>query len=277
MLSPDFNVAFVMWRESIEALLVVGILNAWLSARPPEERARGRAWLWAGVAAGLAGAVALAATLLFAGEALGDEGQEYFQMAIMFIAAALIVQMVFWMRRHGRTLKTELHASLDDAATRSHWLGVFVLAALAVLREGAEAAVFLYGTMASASASWWSGAFSAALGFAAAALTYMALQAGGRLLSWRLFFRVTEVMLLLLAGGLVINGLDHLISLGVIPQLSSKLWDTSALLPDSGALGGLVSSLTGYRARPVLVEVLALAAFWISMTWLLKRPEPRTA
>lgn len=271
----DFNVVFVMWRESIEALLVVGILNAWLSARPPAERATGRAWLWSGVVAGLAGAVALATVLLTVGETLGDEAQDYFQTAIILVAAALIVQMVMWMRRHGRALKTDLHASLDQAATSSHWLGVFALAGLAVLREGAEAAVFLYGTMASATISRLHAGLSAALGFAAAGLTYWALQAGGRFLSWRVFFQVTEVMLLVLAGGLVINGLDHLLSLGAIPELSARLWDTSALLPDSGAIGGLISSLTGYRARPVLAQILVLAAFWTSVTWLLKRPAPR--
>lgn len=261
-----------MWRESVEALLVIGILNAWLGARPPAERDTGRTALWAGVAAGLAGAVALAAVLIFAGSALDDDGQTFFHAAIMLLAAVLIVQMAFWMRRHGGALRADLHASLDNAARHANTLGVFALAALAVLREGVEAVVFLYGTMAAANASWQRGVLSATLGLAAAMLTYGVLQAGARLLSWRMFFRVTEIILLLLAGGLLVNALDQLISLGLVPELSSRLWDTSALLSDSGAFGGLVSGLTGYRARPVLVEVLTLAAFWMCIAWLLKRP-----
>jgi high-affinity iron transporter len=272
MSMQDFNVLFVVWRECIEALLVIGILNAWLGQRPAAERRSGRIWLWCGVGAGLVGAVGLATLLLTVGDALSDDAQEYFQTVIVLLAAALIVQMVFWMRRHGRSLKSELHASLSEVADRSNWFGVFALAALAVLREGSEAAVFLYGTMAGASASNLAAAIAAGLGIAAALVTYWLLQLGGRVLSWRTFFRVTEVMLLFLAGSLLLSGIDHLISLGLLPTLSGRLWDTSLLLPDSGMAGGLVSGLTGYRARPVLVELLGFAAYWILVVWLLYRP-----
>lgn len=272
MSTQDFNILFVIWRECIEALLVVGILNAWLAHRPPAERRVGRIWLWSGVGVGLIGAVALAATLLFVGDALGDEGQEYFQTAIVLIAAGLIVQMVSWMRKHGRTLKSELHASLNQSADRSNWFGVFVLAALAVLREGSEAAVFLYGTMASAAGSNLAAAIAAGLGLVAAFATYWLLQVGSKVLSWRTFFRVTEVMLLFLAASLLMSGVGHLISLDVLPTLSPRLWDTSWLLPDSGMLGGLVSGLTGYRAQPVLMELLVYVAYWTFVIWILYRP-----
>ncbi|ENS54778.1 FTR1 family protein [Brucella melitensis F1/06 B10] len=163
----DFNILFVIWRECIEALLVVGILNAWLSHRPAQEQRTGRIWLWSGVAAGLAGALVLAFLLLTVGDMLSDDAQDYFQTAIVLLAAGLIVQMVFWMRKHGRTLKKELHASLTDVADKANWLGVFALAALAVMREGSEAAVFLYGTMAGISASNYNALVAALIGLAA--------------------------------------------------------------------------------------------------------------
>lgn len=274
MTAESFNIAFVIWRESIEALLVVGILNAWLAHRPDPERRRGRVWLWSGVGAGVVGAILLAAALLTLGESFGPDAQEYFQTAIVLVAAMLIVQMVFWMRRHGRTLKTELHNSLSAAAKRSHWSGVFMLAALAVMREGGEAAVFLYGALASSAGSTPSAVVAAATGFAAAGATYWALQVGGRTLSWRLFFRVTEVMLLVLAGSLLVMGLDHLVSLGLVPPLRSRLWDTSHIVPDSGAFGGLISGVTGYRARPDLAELLAYVVYWSAILWMLYRPRP---
>lgn len=267
-----FNTAFVVWRESIEALLVIGILHAWIGQRPEGERKRGRAWLWSGVAAGVVGAVALAFALVTVGESLSEDAQVWFQTAIVLVAAALIVQMVFWMRRHGRTLKRDLHEQLDAAADRSSWLAVFVLAAIAVMREGSEAAVFLYGTMVGSSVSILVSIAAAGLGFALAIATYLLLQAGARLFSWRAFFRVTEIMLLLLAGSLLLTGVDNLVSLGIIPKLSGRMWDTSKILTDGGAFGGLVSSLTGYRAKPVLIQLLVLAAYWISMIWLLRRP-----
>lgn len=272
MTAQSFNIAFVIWRESIEALLVVGILNAWLAHRPADERGAGRIALWSGVGAGLLGACALAAALLTLGESFGDEAQEYFQTALVLVAAALIVQMVAWMRAHGRTLKSELHASLSGAADRANWVGVFALSGLAVMREGGEAAVFLYGTMASGAGVTLGALIAALLGLAAAVVTYGALQVGGRLLSWRVFFRVTEIMLLLLAAALLVAGVDHLISLGVLPALSGRMWDTSRLVPDSGVVGGLVAGFTGYRAKPQLMQLLVYAAYWAVILWMLYRP-----
>jgi high-affinity iron transporter len=268
----SFNIAFVLWRESIEALLVIGILNAWIGHRPEGERRQGRIWLWSGVGVGLIGAAALAAGLVTIGEELSDDAQVYFQTAIVLFAAALIVQMVFWMRRHGRTLKRELHAKLDSAADRASWVAVFLLAAVAVIREGSEAAVFLYGAMVSAGTSLWRSVLAAGIGFALALASYGLLQAGARVFSWQAFFRVTEIMLLLLAGALLLTGIDNLISLGLVPQLSGRIWDTSKILTDGGALGGLISALTGYRAKPVLVQLLVLGGYWIAMIWLLRRP-----
>ena len=57
------NVVFVIWRESVEALLVIGILNAWL-AQQQVDASRGRLFLWAGVVAGLLVAVILGAALV---------------------------------------------------------------------------------------------------------------------------------------------------------------------------------------------------------------------
>lgn len=268
------NVVFVIWRESVEALLVIGILNAWL-AQQQVDASRGRLFLWAGVVAGLLVAVVLGAALVLFGEALPDDAQLAYQTAAVLIAAALIVQMVFWMRRHGRTLKRDLETSLQKAADRSNWWGVFFLALIAVAREGSETVVFLYGTLAAARNGTVLAPLAVALfGFGLALGTYYLLQLGGRYLSWRVFFRVTEIMLLFLAASLLLTGVDNLIGLGVLPQLSGRLWDTSAILPDSGPVGGLVGALTGYRARPDLMQLLVYALYWGLMCWALFWPRP---
>lgn len=271
------NVVFIVWRESIEALLVIGILQAWLGQQGDDGRTRGRAFLWAGVGAGLLGALALGAAILFFGDQLDDESQQLFQTVLMLLAVALIVQMVLWMRRHGRTLKRDLEGALQKAADTSNWWGVFTLAAIAVAREGAETVVFLAGTLSAArGAALFSAGLAAAGGLALAVATYAVLQFGSKILSWRLFFRITEVMLLLLAGALLLTAADNLVSLGHLPRLSGRLWDASGILSDGGGFGGLVSALTGWRARPDLTEVLVFLAYWGAMLWLLYRPQTAT-
>jgi len=262
------NALFIVWRESTEALLVVGILYAWLNKHPDVRR--GMRYLWGGVATGVGLALVLAAVMLGIARLLSDQALEYFQLAMMVVASVLIVQMVFWMRQHGRTFKRELEHDMQKNARSANWWGLLIVVALAVGRESAETVVFLYGLGAQNESL---GRFLAviALGLAGAFATFWLLQKGGKVVSWRIFFRVSEIVLLLLAGALLVSAVDKLIALDVLPALVDPTWDTSAVLDDSGRVGGLVASLTGYRARPALLPVLALAVYWAVVVTFLRR------
>ena len=171
---------------------------------------------------------------------LSDEGQEWFQAGMSLVACALVVQMVIWMKRHGRTLKRELEGGARASIERDNWWGLLVLVMIAVAREGSETVVFLYGTVAAAAGQAGDAALlvlAGAAGFLIALLTFWLLQLGGKLITWRRFFRVTEILLLLLAGALLVGGLDHLISLDVLPTLIDPVWDSSWLLDDSSRVG----------------------------------------
>jgi high-affinity iron transporter len=265
------NAIFIVWRESAEALLVVGILYAWLARRP--DRAVGLRYLWGGVVTGVALAVLLALVVLGLVRALPDTALDYFQVAMMLMAAALIVQMVFWMRRHGRTFKSELESRMEREAGVANWWGMLAVVALAVGRETAETVVFLYGVgLEEFSATQF--ALVLVVGLGTAYLTFWLLQRGGRALSWRHFFRVSEILLLLLAGGLLVSGVDRLVSLGVLPSLGDQLWDTKALLDDAGGVGSFIASMTGYRAQPSVLPLACLAAFWGAVLYALRERRP---
>jgi high-affinity iron transporter len=268
------QVLFIVWRESVEALLVVGILYAWLNNGDAAAR-RGLPYLWSGVAAGIVAALALGGALLGFSELLSGDAQTYFQIGMVLIAAVLIVQMVFWMRKHGRTLKKDMESSLKVNYETGNWWGVFLLVALAIAREGSETAVFLYGIgMGQQDASRGALIFAGVLGFGLAFLTFYLLQLGGKIFSWRRFFQVTEIILLLLAAGLLLTGVEKLLdlllessdwfsSLDFVSTLTAPVWDTSWLLDDSSTAGSLVSTLTGYRARPALMSVAIYVIYWL--------------
>ncbi len=265
------QVGFIVWRESVEALLVVGILYSWLRSDP--EGRRGLPWLWGGVACGLGLAALLALLLLGMASWLSDTGQEWFQAIMALAACVLVVQMVAWMRAHGRGLKRELQAGASSMIHRDHWWGLLVLVMIAVAREGSETVVFLYGVILS---SQEEGHFAAMLlaglaGFVAALLTFWVLQLGGRLITWRRFFKLTEALLLLLAGALLVSATDRLISLDVLPTLIDPAWDTSWLLDTEGGLGKVLADFAGYRAYPALSQVLIWLAYWAAVIGVLRR------
>ena len=265
------QILFVVWRESVEALLVVGILYAWLKNGDAAAR-RALPYLWTGVAAGLVAAVVLGAVLIGVTEELTGTALDAFQAAMVLVASVLIVQMVLWMKRHGRTLKRDMEKALEENTRRENHWGIALLVALAIAREGSETVIFLYGLGFGQSghitAAMYAGVFG---GLALAFLTFYLLQLGGHLFSWRRFFRVTEILLLLLAAGLLENGVDKLISLDWLPTLVDQFWNTSVVLDDGNGIGAFIATLTGYRAHPSLLNVLTYAAFWLAVWFLTRR------
>ncbi|AOJ38551.1 MULTISPECIES: FTR1 family protein [Burkholderia] len=269
------QILFIVWRESVEALLVVGILYAWLKNGDDDAR-RGLPFLWTGVGVGLLMAVGLGAALVGFTEVLSGDAQDYFQTAMVLIACVLIVQMVLWMRRHGRTLKRDMEQSLQQSTRDSNWWGVAVLVALAIAREGSETVIFLYGLGFGQSGHVdGSQMLAVVIGLGLAFFTFYLLQLGGKYFSWRHFFRVTEVMLLFLGAGLFQTGVDKLIDKEILPLGISQVWDTSAILDDSGTFGSLVATLTGYRAHPALTNLVAYAVYWAVVWLLMKRASRR--
>lgn len=251
---------FIVWRESVEALLVVGILHAWIKFNQ-FGRAGWRA-LWAGVASGVALAGLLGWAMVAAQDELSGAALEWFQLGMLLMAAALIVQMVLWMRRHGAAMKHTLQRNLDLAVQRSGLIGLATVAALAVAREGAETAVFLYGV------SQEPGAFGgmlagALLGLLLAVLTAWCVGRGLRFLDYRRFFLISGWLLLAFAVALLVSAVDRLIGSGWLPALVDPLWDSSAWLADGSRLGSFMAALLGYRARPSLMLVLVYGAYWL--------------
>lgn len=269
-----FQVLFIVWRESIEALLVVGILYAWL--KNTTQNVTALKYLWSGVAAGVVLAILLGASLLGFSQVLSGDAQTYFQISMMLFAAALIIQMVFWMRKHGRDMQQNIKQTVENSVQTGTWWGVFFLVVLAIAREGSEMAVFLYGIASQQSISTSTMVTGGLLGFLAAFVTIYLFQLGGKVFSWKNFFKVTEVLLLLLAAGLILSGTerlldlcveqsDYLSSLDFIDSLTAPVWDSSWLLNDSSSIGGLFSTLVGYRSHPTLFNIVIYIIYWLAI------------
>lgn len=261
------NALIIVWRESLEAMLVIGVLLAWI-ARQPDPAAL-RRWLWSGVAGGISLAVLLGLATFAVQSQLQGRALEVFQLAMLFVASALIVQMVLWMRRHGRAMRRELEARAGRA---SGALGIFLVTALAVAREGAETVVFLYGLgFESAGGHLLAQVAAAAAGFLLAMATAWLVARGARFLNYRTLFRVSEILLLLIAASLLASGIDHAISMDWLSPLLDPVWDTSSLLDDGSGVGRVLADFLGYRARPSETLLIAYLGYWVLVSLALRR------
>lgn len=265
------NALFVVWRESLEALLIVGILYAWLKQNDPEGGLRA---LWVGVVTGVGAALALAWTMVAVQDELSGQMLEWFQISIVLLAAGLITQMVLWMQKHGRHMKRNLENEIARAREHSGRGGIIAITALAIAREGAETVVFLYGIGQEGDfrSLLLGGGFGLLLAFA----TSWLLARGLRFFNYRNFFRITGFLLFLFASALLVTGVERLIGMGVIPALVEPLWDTSALLDDFTTTGKLIGALTGYRAQPALTLVLAYVTYWLFVVAMQRRADRLT-
>ncbi|EJL53680.1 high-affinity Fe2+/Pb2+ permease [Rhizobium sp. CF122] len=267
-----FKIAFVVWRESFEALLVVGILVTWsLRSTPDKGRLAMRA-IAAGVVCGLALAIALAALTTHAASAFNGQVEDIVQMLIAFSACLLIVKMVFWMRGMEKGATGGLSAQTMARTSGQNWFGLAVLAALAVAREGAETVLFLYGILFSTQANLGRGILSGGIGLLLAAATYWSIKLSSFGISKNVFLGVSQGLLLALGSGLMMTAIDRAISIELVSPLSAPLWNSTWLLDDSSGFGAFLAGVIGYRSRPELLPVLAMAIYWATASVAFVRP-----
>ncbi len=265
------NVLFIVWRESLEAMLIVGILHAWLVRNGAGWE--GRRALWGGVAGGMLLAALLGRTMLAAQSALAGAALEYFQTTVLFVAAGLITHMVIWMARHGQGMRRALEGEIAHAAKRGGWFSVAAITALTVAREGAETVVFLYGvSFESAVRTLVEGA---SLGIVLAGVTAWLAARGLRLANPGRLLRISSVLLLVFASALLVDGIERLIGNGSLPPLVEPLWDVAMLLDDSDGVGRVAAQLAGYRAHPSLMLILIWLGYWLSVGLALRRAAVR--
>ena len=268
----------IMWRETLEAALIVGILLTYLgrSGQPA-----GRRHVWLGAGAAVLAALGCAAASGGAVTLLAPDTQELIQAGILFLAVGVLSWMVVWMSRNARAIRGELHRKADRALEAGRLVGLAAIAFIAVFREGVETALFLWGVVVQRGATLavaplvGAGLAGAALAVATAWLFFR----GSAFLRLQTFFLTTGVLLILVAAGLLASGVNKLIGLGYLPPVIPQVWNSSWLVRDGSPVGAVLGALIGYRSRPSLLEVLAFVGYFPPMLWALSRvdAEPRTA
>lgn len=270
--------AIIVFREVIEAGLIVGIVLAATAG------VRGRSiYICGGIAAGILGAALLAAFAGTLSSALEGMGQEVFNASILGIAVVMLAWHNIWMARHGRELAAELKAAGRAVATGSKTL--FALAAvvgIAVLREGAEVVLFLYGiVVANGGSQWslfWGGLAGLGAGVGLSAVTY----AGLVNIPSRYLFTVTSFLIAFLAAGMASQCVHLLDQADIFTVWDTAIWDTSWILPMDSLAGRALHTLVGYDDRPSIMQVAVylavLAAIFGAMRILAPgNPAPRVA
>jgi high-affinity iron transporter len=256
-----FGTIVIVFREVLEAALIIGIVAA--ATRGIAGRSR---WLGAGLGLGLVGSGLVAAGTGVIAQLADGVGQELFNAAILGIAVAMLAWHNIWMSAHGRELAT--NASAVGAAVRDGRKELSVLmavVALAVLREGSETVLFLYGVAVSGPSTLAEMLGGGLLGIAGGAAVGIFLYAGLLRIPLRWFFAVTSLLVLLLAAGMAGQAARFLIQADLLPSLATPIWDTSRLVANDSPVGSVLHSLVGYDARPAGMQLIFYVAVVIAI------------
>lgn len=271
-----FGPAIIVFRESLEAALLIGIIAA--ATRGLSGR---NLWLSIGIGVGLAGSLIVAGLTETIAELAEGSGQELFNASILGIAVLMLGWHNIWMAKHGREMAA--NAKSLGRAVRSgerEMSTLSILIAVAVLREGSETALFLYGLAAGSGMGQLSLLSGSLLGLLGGAGMGWVIYKGLARIPLKHFFSVTSALILFMAAGMAGQMARFLVQGDVIQPLAAPLWDTSALLPMDSALGNFMHLLAGYDASPSGMEVLFYVATLLliltGMRWS-QAHTPRTA
>ena len=265
----------IVFREVLEAGLIVGIVLAATRGIPGRST-----WVAGGIGAGVGGAGLVAA---FAGSlsgAFAGNGQEVFNAGVLAIAVVMLGWHNVWMASHGRELARQIKDMGHAVAIGSRsLLAVAIVVMVAVLREGAEVVLFLYGIAASSKEGWGTLLLGGALGIVCGGLLSWLLYRGLIAIPVGRLFGVTNWLVALLAAGMAGQAAALLAKADLIPSWGYEIWDTSWLIDESSLAGRALRALVGYSDRPMGVQLVAyvvvLAALAVGAR-LINRPAPQS-
>jgi high-affinity iron transporter len=260
-------------REGLEASLIVGIIAAFLGRQGRRDALR---QVWLGVGAAVVICIGIAVALQVLERVLPQRGQEGLETVVGALAVVMVTGMIIWMRRHARAMKGQLEGAAAAALARGSATALVVMAFLAVLREGFETSVFLLATFQASNDTVAAG-IGATLGVLVAVALGYGIFRGGLRLNMGRFFTITSAVLVLVAAGLVMTAFHTAHEAGWVNFGQAQALDLSWLVRPGTPIAALVTSVLGIQPTPVVVEVVAWAAYVVPMLVFVLRPTAKPA
>jgi len=257
-------------REGLEAALIVGIIASFLGQQGRRDALR-KVWLGVGIAVAICVAVAIGLQV-FSSD-LPSRQQEQLETVVGGIAIIMVSYMVLWMRRHSRDLKKDLEGAAGRALSEGSSTALVMMAFLAVLREGFETSVFLLATF-NASSNKWYGGVGAALGILVAAVVGYGIYKGGVRINLSRFFRITGVVLIIVAAGLVSTAIMTAYEGGWIDQNNPDINLTWLVRPNT-PLASVLTGVLGVQQFESWTMVIGWLVYAVPMLLLVLWPNRR--
>ena len=255
---PTFVIAL---REGVEAALIVGIVAAFLVKEGRRDALR---QMWLGVGIAIALCMGVAVLLRVVGQELPESGQASLETVVGLVAVAAVTYMIVWMRRHARGIKASLEGNAATALAAGSTTALVAMAFLAVLREGFETSAFLLAAFQDATDTTAAGT-GAVIGLVAAVAIGVGLYRGGVRINLSRFFRITGLVLVFVAAGLLATAVHTAHEAGWLGGLQGQAVDLSWLVRPGTVSGSLLTGMLGLQPQPTVGEGLVYVLYALPM------------
>ncbi|KXI19633.1 FTR1 family protein [Corynebacterium sp. CMW7794] len=213
--------------------------------------------------------LAVFAIIYYGTKTLTTVGQEIIGGIGSLVAVALVSYMLLWMHGASKNMKAELEGKLEHAIAVGPG-SVFVLAFMAVVREGIETALLVFDTFAYGSSA--TPALGLSLGIAIAVAVAVAMYFGAIRINLRTFFRVTGILLVIVAAGILRYGLTDLQEAGLLPGLHTLAFDVSHIIAPGTALATFIEGIFNLVPAPTTLSMVGWAVYLVIALYLFLRP-----
>ncbi|MDT3699001.1 MAG: FTR1 family protein [Thermincola sp.] len=277
----DFQAFIITFRETLEALLIVGIITTYLGRI---NQSRWNKWVWLGVVLALISSLMVALLFQVVLTGYGSmANQIYLRVGIMFASTALLTHMIFFIAKQANDMTTKIHSDVDRILSTGSILNMIIHSYLVVLREGVETVFFFAaisgGDIQKAISSW-----GALLGLVLASVVSYFFFRGSRKVPLGTFFKGTAVIMCLIAAGLLVQGVGILQDLKLMGSVYrtpggeiGEVYNIVGFMPEhpidetqyirdtgktpliSGQIGIFLRAFLGYTHNPSLEE---FALYW---------------
>lgn len=245
-------------REGLEAALIIGVL---LGALKKTNQIKFRSSIWYGAGTAVVLSIVTGIVLNRVGASFEGRAEEIFEGVAMLLAAGILTWVILWMQAKGRKINDQIENDVKKAVLTNSGFALFSLAFVAVIREGVELAFFL--TAASMKSDGSSILLGAILGLLVVIVLAVLLFKSLLRLNVSAFFRVTSILLILFAAGLVAHGVHEFNEAGIIPSIIEHVYDINGILNEKSVVGEFLKALVGYNGNPSLTEVISYLLYYI--------------
>ena len=259
----SFLIAF---REGLEAFLIVGIIMSYLYKIGEKKYIK---HVLFGIITAIVVSIGLAYIFELAFGGFEGRPEEIFEGSVMMLAVVILTYMVFWMNSQAVKIRNDIEVSVGKAINRGRVASLFFLGFIIVFREGAETVLFFRAISYQSSASEL--IMGGIIGILSSILLALIFFTSTMKINISLFFKITGIIIIALAAGLLSYGIHEFQEAGIIPIIRDNIYDVSSVLSNDSITGGILKSLLGYNPSPSLLETAAYFVYIIAMFILVRQ------